>query len=89
MAAVQEVYKGFAPQVLKEKGCLMYLPTVDYPTDIATQRQESNVITVIEKWDNMEAFHAHLNAPHVLQFREDVKGLVEKVSIKVLREMLG
>jgi len=32
------------------------------------------------------AFVAHLNAPHVIEFRKQIKDIVEKVSVKVLKE---
>lgn len=85
---IRKIYESFVPQVEKEQGCLMYCPTVDFQTDIHTQTQDQNLVTIIEKWESIEAFNAHLNAPHVLQFREDIKGIVEKVSIKVLEGIL-
>ena len=89
MPDVLKIYKGFTSKVNQEEGCLQYLPTLDHQTDIATQVQESNVVTVIETWEDMAVFKAHLNAPHVIQFREDIKGIVEKVSIKVLTDALA
>jgi quinol monooxygenase YgiN len=78
------IYELFVPKVNAEDGCLQYLPTRDLPTDIPTQVQEGNVITVLERWESMDAFKAHLTAPHVVQFRKDVESIVAKVSIKVL-----
>lgn len=88
MPEVLNIYKGFAPEVNKEKGCREYLPTVDLETDIGTQAMAENVITVVERWESLGAFHAHLNAPHVVAFREAIEGIVEKVSIKVLTNAL-
>ncbi len=88
MGQVLGIYERFAPKVNMEEGCLMYLPVLDYPTDIATQVKDKNILTVIEKWETMDAFRAHLNAPHVIRFREDIKGVVEKVLIKVLKQAL-
>lgn len=85
---IKKIYEFFAPKVEIEKGCRMYCPTFDYSTDIQTQVKDNNVITVIEKWESIEDFKAHLSAPHVLQFREDIKGIVENVSIKVLEDLL-
>lgn len=85
---VLRIYETFAPEVNREDGCLMYLPTVDHRTDIGTQVQEGHMITVIERWESMAAFMAHLSAPHVVQFRRDIQGVVEKVSIKVLKNAL-
>lgn len=88
MPAVLKVYEAFAPEVNRETGCLGYLPTVDYVTDIGTQLQAENVVTVIEGWESLAAFKAHLNAAQVIEFRAAIKGLVEKVSIKVLTAAL-
>lgn len=84
---IKRIYASFTPKVEQEEGCIMYRPTVDYLTDIHTQVLDNCTITVIEKWESEAAFKAHLNAPHVLQFREDIKGIVENVSIKVTEDM--
>ncbi len=86
---LQKIYESFVPKVNDEKGCIMYLPTIDHKTDIPTQAQDENLVTVIEKWENMQAFRAHLSASHTVEFREHIKGVVEKVSIKVLKELVG
>ena len=83
-----KIYESFVPKVMSEKGCIMYCPTADYETKIQTQKKEKNIITVIEKWENIASFNAHLSAPHVLKFREDVQDVVEKVSIKVLKDVI-
>jgi quinol monooxygenase YgiN len=44
----------------------------------------ADVVTVIEKWQDVPALHRHLAAPHMLQFRENAKGLVASVEIRVL-----
>ena len=82
------IYQSFAPQVHQEKGCLMYQPTIDIATQIGTQEKNANTITVIEKWQDMASFNAHLVAPHVLQFRENMKGIIDTISIKVLESAL-
>ena len=48
------------------------------------QNLEPDVVTVIEKWNTLEDLKAHLVAPHMLAFRERVKGMVEDVTLKVL-----
>ena len=78
--------KSNVPNVLKEEGCIEYVPTLDLATGLPPQELESNVATIIEKWRSIEDLQAHLSAPHMLDYQEKVKDLVEKVSIKVLRE---
>jgi len=82
------IYKNFAPKVHQEKGCLMYQPTLDIETQIGTQKKDTNTITVIEKWEDMASFDAHLLAPHVIQFRADMKGIIKSITIKVLQNAI-
>lgn len=80
------IFKSNIPNALKDKGCIGYAPTIDIPTGLSTQELNKNVVTIIEKWDSLEALQAHLSAPHMLSYREGVKELVEKVSLRVLTE---
>jgi len=80
------IFKSNIPKVLEEKGCIEYLPTVDMPTALPPQELNSNVVTVIEKWDSLDDLQAHLSSPHMLDYRKQTKDFVEKMSVKVLRE---
>ncbi len=82
-----EIFKSNIPNVLEEKGCIEYMPTIDLPTGLPPQELNNNVITIIEKWDSLEDLQAHLLAPHMLAYKENVKDLVDKVSLKVLGEV--
>ncbi len=81
-----DIFKANIPNVLQEKGCLEYVPTLDVPTGLPPQELNKKVVTIIEKWESLEDLQAHLLAPHMLEFKENVKDLVEKVSFKVLKE---
>lgn len=81
-----EIFKANVPSVLKEKGCIEYFPTVDSPADLPPQELDSNIVTIIEKWDSLDDLRAHLTAPHMLDYKEKTKDLVENLSIKVLKE---
>lgn len=80
------IFKINIPKVLEEKGCVEYVPTLDVPTGLPIQELNDKVVTIIEKWVSLEDLQAHITAPHMLAYREKVKDLVEKVSIKVLTE---
>ena len=80
-----EIFKLNIPNVLQEKGCLEYVPTIDIPTGVPPQELDKNVVTIIEKWDSLETLDAHMSAPHMLAYKECVKDLVEKISIKILK----
>ena len=74
----------YGPMVLAEEGCIEYGPMVDVPTSIAAQPPaRDNVVTVVEKWERIEALESHLIAPHMLEYRKAVKemvaGLIEEI----------
>lgn len=81
-----EIFKRNVPNVLQEVGCLGYVPTVDLITDFPPQELASNVVTIIEKWQSLDALRSHLAAPHMLTYKEDVQDMVVKVSLKILKE---
>ena len=81
-----KILKVNVPKVLNEKGCVGYLPAVDVDAGLPVQQKDENVVTIIEKWDSLQALHDHLSAPHMLEYRKQVKDLVESLSIKVLKE---
>jgi len=82
-----KIFKSNIPKVIEEKGCIEYVPTVDVPTGLPPQELNTNVVTIIEKWNSLEDLMAHLSAPHMLVYREKTKTLVEKMSVKVLEEV--
>lgn len=74
------------PHVLAEQGCLEYAPTIDLATEFAAQpRARDHVVTVIEKWDSLAALQAHMVAPHMATYRENVKGLVVETILRVMQ----
>jgi quinol monooxygenase YgiN len=81
-----KIFKSNIPNVLKEKGCIEYVATIDVPTGLPPQELDENTVTIIEKWSGFDVLQAHLSAPHMIAYREKVKNLVEKTSLKVLRE---
>ena len=81
-----QIFKANVENVVKEKGCIEYAPTVDIDANIPPQILDENVVTIIEKWESLEALMEHLSAPHMLAYREKVKDIVENISIKVLQD---
>ena len=81
-----EIIKSNVPEVRKEKGCIEYSPTVDIDSGLPVQKLDKNVVTIMEKWESVEALRAHLKTPHMLAYREKVKDIVEELSVKVLKE---
>ena len=81
-----EIFRSNVPNVREERGCIEYFPSVDIDADLPPQRLDENVVTIIEKWESLEALRDHLKAPHMLAYKEKVKDIVEDVSLKVLQK---
>ena len=81
-----EIFKVNMFKVRKERGCIEYAPTVDIDAELPPQILDENVVTVIERWETLEALRDHLKAPHMLAYREKVKDIVGGVTLKVLQE---
>lgn len=81
-----EIFKTNVPKVLKEEGCLEYSATVDFPTEVPIQEANPNIVTVVEKWETFPHLQAHFTAPHMLDYKAKVEGMVEDVSLKILED---
>lgn len=79
------IFKANIPAVEKESGFIEYIPTVDIQTTLPVQEMHPNVVTILEKWESREALYAHLETPHMKKYSEDVKALVESVSLQILQ----
>jgi len=78
-------FRKNVPNVRAEKGCIEYGPTVDIASGIKTQVPlRDSVVTIVEKWESLEALQAHVVAPHMAAYRERVKDFVVRVSLQVL-----
>ncbi len=81
-----EIFKQNIPRVLEEEGCVEYSATVDFQTNISIQDTEVSRVTVIEKWRSFPHLESHFTAPHMLDYKARVEGMVENVSLKILEE---
>jgi quinol monooxygenase YgiN len=76
------------PLVLQEKGCLAYEYTREVPSPLGIQEPlETNRITLIERWESLEALQAHLEAPHMKQAGPRMKDLRSSVTARVLESI--
>ena len=80
------ICKANIPNVREEKGCIEYAAAVDVDAGLDPQVLDEDMVTVIEKWESLQALNDHLVAPHMLSYRDQVKDLVDKVILKVLQE---
>ena len=77
-------FNQIVPPVLQEEGCIEYGPTVDADTPIENQHTNENRVTIVEKWTSVECLTAHLQAPHMVEYRPKVKDFVESAELRVL-----
>jgi quinol monooxygenase YgiN len=83
--AFLEVFRWLMPQVRDEPGCVEYQGTVDVPTTIPVQdAPRPDVVTVVEKWESLDALYAHLQAEHMTEYRSKVREFVRGVELQVL-----
>jgi quinol monooxygenase YgiN len=81
-----EIFKDNMIKVRKERGCIEYFPAVDIHAGLPAQILDENVVTIIEKWENIEALRDHLVSAHMLAYKEKVKDMVERVDLKILKD---
>jgi quinol monooxygenase YgiN len=80
-----EVFRRITPLVRAEEGCIEYQGAVDVPTTIPVQDDpRPDVVTVVEKWESLDALYAHLQAPHMNDYRAKVREFVRGVELQVL-----
>jgi quinol monooxygenase YgiN len=77
-------FRRIVPEVLQEDGCIEYGPTIDTATDIGNQNTDGNRVTIVEKWESVDALKAHLVAPHMKAYRPKVKNFVESSELRIL-----
>ncbi len=78
-------FRKVVPLVRAENGCVEYGPTLDVATGIPAQgAPRENVVTIVERWESLEALRAHLQAPHMTDYRARVKDFVQRVQLQVL-----
>ncbi len=81
------IFKENVPEVLKEEGCIEYYPTVDLDASLKVQIMDEATVTIIEKWDSVNALEKHMASPHMQAYRKKTGAMVEKLSIRVLRQV--
>ena len=80
-----KLFAALIPEVRAEAGCIEYGTAVDLDAVVDNQpAARSNVLTVVEKWEDPAALKAHLVAPHMIRFRESAKDIITGVEIRVL-----
>ena len=74
------------PLVRAEQGCIEYAPAIDADTDIASQyRIGPDKVTIVEKWESIDALRAHDTSSHMQAYRGRVKDYVRGKEIRILK----
>jgi quinol monooxygenase YgiN len=81
-----DIFKANATKVREEDGCIEYLPTIDADSNLTMQLVDAQVVTIVEKWRDLDALRAHLRAPHMLEYFQKVEHLTDGTLLKLLRE---
>jgi len=83
--AFLEEFRKVVPLVHAEQGCIEYGSTVDLPTSIPIQVPlRPDVVTIVEKWEDLSALEAHAVAPHMTPYRDRIKNYVIRISAQIL-----
>jgi len=78
-------FRANIPAVKAEAGCHEYTAIVDADSTAAFQtRLGPDTFIVSEKWETMDALHAHAAAPHVATYLIQTKPFVASKVIHVL-----
>ncbi len=77
-------FKKVQPKVRAEDGCIEYGAAIDLQTAIAAQIPlRPDVVTLVEKWESLDDLKAHLVAPHMTPYREQVKPFVIRMTLQI------
>jgi quinol monooxygenase YgiN len=78
-------FRANVPNVLAEKGCIEYGPTIDAAIEHPAQtKMGPDTAVIIEKWESMDALKAHVTAPHMATYAAKVKDMLASRTIHIL-----
>src|SRR5438874_10766663 len=82
--AFLSAFRELVPKIRSERGCLEYVPTLDVEAGISAQPEiRTDAVTVIEKWQDLDALRNHLAAPNLGEFVDKMKKQVAGLEIRV------
>ena len=77
-------FHRLTPLVRTEEGCIEYDGAIEIPSGIGVQLPvRGDVFTVVEKWRDVEALRAHLDAPHMHEHWRRAEGMTQGTTIRV------
>jgi quinol monooxygenase YgiN len=84
--AFLEEFRKLVPVVKAEAGCIEYGPTLDISSGLTAQIPiRDNVVTIVERWEDVPALQAHTKAPHMAEYRSKVKDWIIRTGLQVLQ----
>lgn len=86
LAEFLSLFASVTPLVRQETGCAQYVATTDFDTGLPPQVLDKDVVTILERWESLEALQNHLATPHMAAYFEKEKHLTEGSSLKILKE---
>jgi len=73
------------PDVRKEYGNIEYAPYVDLDSGFPVQPPiRPDTVTIVEKWESLDALKKHMTAPHMGPYRQAIKEIVQSMQVQVL-----
>ncbi len=75
------------PDVRREIGNIEYAPYIDFPSGFPVQPPiRRDTVTIVEKWESMDALKKHMTAPHMGPYRLATKEIVQAMQVQVLSQ---
>ena len=82
-----EVVKNNIEKVRAEDGCISYNLTTNFNSGFPVQEVcGEDTLVFVECWQSIDHLKAHLETPHMAEFREKAKDLRISSSLKILTE---
>ena len=78
-------FRDNMPAVHAEAGCIEYRPVIDATSagDFQAKAGDDSFL-VIEKWESMEALHAHAASPHMAAYGAKTRDMLARRVVHVL-----
>lgn len=80
------IFRDLVPKVRAEKGCIEYAPMIDAPSGLEAQGPvRDNAITMVEKWESLDALKAHLKTLHMAEYIRVAENMRLSMSLQILQ----
>jgi quinol monooxygenase YgiN len=89
-----ELIQPFLNESRQEPGCLEYEALIEHKLPLSVSQlvshegtaiDESDVVTLIQMWTDIDAYSRHVDQPHVRQCFALVKDLVRAIDLRILQ----